>query len=50
MSESSQTTKSTRSTRSKAKVESSKIIKDVVPITTVHPSNTKAQTTAEKKG
>ncbi|PNX55018.1 hypothetical protein L195_g048642, partial [Trifolium pratense] len=51
MSESSQTTKSARSTRSKAKIESSKIIKDVVPITTVHTSNTKVQSSAaEKKG
>ncbi|PNX56180.1 hypothetical protein L195_g049748, partial [Trifolium pratense] len=51
MSESSQTTKSTCSTRSKAKIESSKIIKDAVPITIVHTSNTKVQSSvAEKKG
>ncbi|PNX65553.1 hypothetical protein L195_g062660, partial [Trifolium pratense] len=35
MSESSQTTKSDRSTRSKEKIESSLIIKDAVPVTTV---------------
>ncbi|XP_045791567.1 eukaryotic translation initiation factor 5B-like [Trifolium pratense] len=51
MSESSQTTKSTRSTRSKGKAEASKIIKDAVPITTVHTSNIKVQSSvAEKKG
>ncbi|XP_045791404.1 DEK domain-containing chromatin-associated protein 4-like [Trifolium pratense] len=50
MSESSQTTKSARSTRSKAKIESSQIIKDAVPVTTIHPSNLKPVTTAEKKG
>ncbi|CAJ2651343.1 unnamed protein product [Trifolium pratense] len=51
MSESSQTTKSGRSTRSKAKIESSKIIKDAVPVTTVLASKPKAQSNiAEKKG
>ncbi|PNX85311.1 hypothetical protein L195_g041379, partial [Trifolium pratense] len=51
MSESSQTTKSTRSTRSKGKAEASKIIKDAVPITTVHTSNIKVQSSVtEKKG
>ncbi|XP_045810825.1 lisH domain-containing protein C1711.05-like [Trifolium pratense] len=50
MSESSQTTKSTRSTRSKAKIESSQIIKDVVPVTNVRTSTTKVQSSvAEKK-
>ncbi|CAJ2662915.1 unnamed protein product [Trifolium pratense] len=50
MSESSQTTKSTRSTRSKAKIESSQIIKDAVPVTTVRTSTTKVQSSvAEKK-
>ncbi|PNX68840.1 hypothetical protein L195_g056387, partial [Trifolium pratense] len=38
------------STRSKAKIESSKIIKDVVPVTTIQPSNLKSITAAEKKG
>ncbi|XP_045831598.1 uncharacterized protein LOC123922992 [Trifolium pratense] len=50
MSESSQTTKTARSTRSKAKIESFLIIKDAVPVTTIHPSNTKSETAAEKKG
>ncbi|PNX61496.1 hypothetical protein L195_g060696, partial [Trifolium pratense] len=50
MYESSQTTKSARSTRSKAKIESSLIIKDAVPVTTIHPSNTKSETATEKKG
>ncbi|CAJ2643301.1 unnamed protein product [Trifolium pratense] len=51
MSESSQTTKSARSTRSKAKIESALIIKDVVPVTTVHASKPKVQSrVAEKKG
>ncbi|PNX69464.1 hypothetical protein L195_g056730, partial [Trifolium pratense] len=50
MSESSQTTKSARSTRSKAKIESALVIKDAVPVTTIHPSNLKPETAAEKKG
>ncbi|XP_045791267.1 uncharacterized protein LOC123885972 [Trifolium pratense] len=51
MSESSQTTKSARSTRSKAKIEYALIIKDVVPVTTVHASKPKVQSrVAEKKG
>ncbi|PNX66477.1 hypothetical protein L195_g055115, partial [Trifolium pratense] len=50
MSESSQTTKSGRSTRSKAKIESSLIIKDAVPVTTVRTSKSKIQSSvAEKK-
>ncbi|PNX65864.1 hypothetical protein L195_g062810, partial [Trifolium pratense] len=50
MSESSQTTKSGRSTRSKARIESSQIIKDAVPVTTIQPSNLKPVAAAEKKG
>ncbi|CAJ2637486.1 unnamed protein product [Trifolium pratense] len=51
MSESSQTTKSGRSTRSKAKIESSLIIKDAVPVTTVRAPKPKVQSSvAEKKG
>ncbi|PNX63003.1 hypothetical protein L195_g061405, partial [Trifolium pratense] len=50
MSESSQTTKSGRSTRSKAKIESSQIIKDAIPVTTIQASNLKPVTAAEKKG
>ncbi|CAJ2661759.1 unnamed protein product [Trifolium pratense] len=51
MFESSQTTKSGRSTRSRAKIESSLIIKDVVPVTTVRASKPKVQSSvAEKKG
>ncbi|PNX63259.1 hypothetical protein L195_g053415, partial [Trifolium pratense] len=51
MSESSQTTnKSARSTRSKAKIESSQIIKDAVPVTTVRATKSKVQSSvAEKK-
>ncbi|MCH79488.1 envelope-like protein [Trifolium medium] len=51
MSESFQTTKTTRSTRSKAKTEASKIISDVVPLTTMHASDIQPQSdVAEKKG
>ncbi|CAJ2648306.1 unnamed protein product [Trifolium pratense] len=50
MSESSQTTKSGRSTRSKAKIESSQIIKDAVPVTIIQPNNLKPVAAAEKKG